>query len=78
MDPAFATFIARLFQNSFNSDVVRQNFRLIHDHEKQNMVRLLNRFIGKKQLRDIIGPSGLNVFNATSICSSLLLQLSVA
>jgi hypothetical protein len=36
-DPAFATFIARLFQNSFSSNVVKQNFKLTHDHTKDNI-----------------------------------------
>jgi hypothetical protein len=76
MDPLFATFIARLFQNSFDSGVIKQDFKLTSDHEKENLVRLLIRYIGRDQLGKIIGDSGLNIFNATSICSSLLLKLS--
>jgi hypothetical protein len=78
MDPAFATFIARLFQNSFSSEVVKQNFRLTHDFKKDNLIKLIRRHVGKQQLDDIIDFQGLTVFNATSICSNLLLSLSEA
>jgi hypothetical protein len=76
MDPAFATFIARLFQNSFSIPANKQNFKLEHDHEKENIIKLLHRYIGKQDLRNIVDIQGLNVFNATSICSSLLVKLS--
>jgi hypothetical protein len=76
MDPAFATFIARLFQNSFKSEVVKQNFKLTQDHKKDNLVKLINRHIGKSELIEILGQQGLNTFNSTSICSSLLMKLS--
>jgi hypothetical protein len=76
MDPAFATFIARLFQNSFSSEVVKQNFKLAHDHKKENLVRLINRLVGKKAMSEFMDSKGMNVFNATSMCSSLMLKLS--
>jgi hypothetical protein len=75
MDPAFATFIARLFQNSFSSDVVKQNFKLEHDHEKENIVRLIKRYLGKQRLNEIL-ENGLTIFNATSLSSNLLLHIS--
>jgi predicted CopG family antitoxin len=75
MDPVYATFIARLFQNSFRSDVVKQNFKLTHDHKKRNLIRLLKRYIGMQSLEEVIELQGLNIFNSSSICSNLVVEL---
>jgi hypothetical protein len=74
MDPVFATFIARLFQNSFESNVVKQNFKLTHDPKKRNLLKLIYKYIGKQALDEIL-DEGLNVFNSSSICSNLLNRL---
>ncbi len=75
MDPIFATFIARLFQNSFKSNVVKQNFKLTHDSNKNNMLKLIYKFIGKQSLNKVLDDGGMNVFNSSSICSNLLNNL---
>jgi hypothetical protein len=72
MDPAFATFIARLFQNTFRSNVVKQNFRLDKDRSVVSMMTLIDRYIGRYNFNELQG--GLNIFNATSFCSNLLMK----
>jgi hypothetical protein len=75
MDPMFATFIARLFQNSFESNIVKQNFKLTHNSDKQNLLKLVYKFVGKQALDVVLDEGGLNVFNSSSVFSNLLKNL---
>jgi hypothetical protein len=78
MDPIFATFIARLFQNSFKTNVVKQNFSLTHKSKyDQNLLKLIFKFVGKQAVNEILDEGGLNIFNSSSVCSNLLNSLMV-
>ncbi len=51
MDPIFATFVARMFQDTFRSGVVKQSFRLTHDREKLNLVKVIDRYVGRQDFQ---------------------------
>jgi hypothetical protein len=72
MDPVFATFIAKLFQDSFRGNVMKQNFRLTQDHTKLNLVKIINRFIGFQSIEQLLDGGRLDVFNSSSFCAHLL------
>jgi hypothetical protein len=75
MDPVFSTFIARLFQDSFRSGVVRQDFRLTFDREVDTLLGLIYRFVGTKKINESLRGVRLDVFNSSSIACNLLLRL---
>lgn len=75
MDPVFASFVAKLFQNSFRSNVVKQDFRLNFDRSLDTMVGLIYRHIGIQSLSKVLNGERLNTFNSSSIAANLLLKL---
>jgi hypothetical protein len=77
MDPVFGTFIAKLFQDSFRSNVVKQNFRLTFDRKLLTLVQLIYRHVGAQTFAEVCG-SRLNIFNSSSFCASLLQNLIVS
>jgi hypothetical protein len=74
MDPVFATFVARLFNDTFRNNVVKADFRLTHDKSKNNIIKIIHRHIGLGAFNDILSDSRLDIFNATSFCSNYLLE----
>jgi hypothetical protein len=72
-DPIFATFIARLFQDTFQSDVKKQNFRLDKDRSLNTLMTLIDRYIGRYRFNELQG--GIDIFNASSFCANLLTTL---
>jgi hypothetical protein len=76
MDPIFATFVARLFQDSFRSGIVKQDFRLTTDKTLLTLVKILDKYVGRNSWPKILDGEGLNIFNSSSICSSLLIALA--
>jgi hypothetical protein len=75
MDPVFATFIAKLFQNSFRSNVVKQDFRLTYDNTLDTIVGLIYKHVGQKNINGILNGGRMDVFNSSSIALNLLLKL---
>jgi hypothetical protein len=75
MDPAFATLIARLFQNSFRNGRVKQDFRLTPDRTSDNLVRIVDRYIGRRRFNELLKEGTLNIFNSSSLCANLLVKL---
>jgi hypothetical protein len=76
MDPAFATLIARLFQNSLRSGVIKQNFKLTTDKSCLNLVRIIDRYIGRKQFQEMLQGDSINIFNSSTFCANLLINLA--
>jgi hypothetical protein len=74
MDPVFGTFIAKLFQDSFRTNVVKQNFRLTFDRKLITLVQLVYRHVGIGAFSEVVG-SRFNVFNSSSFCANLLENL---
>jgi hypothetical protein len=72
MDPIFATFIARLFQDSFRSGIVKQDFRLTSDRSKLNLIKIIDRFVGRGKFNELLLDGRLDIFNSSSFCSNLL------
>jgi hypothetical protein len=75
MDPAFATFIAKLFQNSFRSGVVKQDFRLTTDGETLNLVKMIDKYVGRRSFETAYNNGKFNIFNSSSWCSNLFSAL---
>jgi hypothetical protein len=75
MDPVFATFIAKLYQNSFRSNVIKQDFRLLHDREVDTLLGLFYKTIGISRMSQLPGCVRLDVFNSSSFMCNLLLRL---
>jgi hypothetical protein len=75
MDPAFATFIARLFQNTFRSGVVKQNFRLTTEKDNITLVKILDKFVGRNRWMEMEGVERFDTFNSSSFCANLLIKL---
>jgi hypothetical protein len=75
-DPVFATFIAKLFQNSFRSGVIKQNFRLTTDRTKLTLVKIIDRFIGRNKF-DSVGVK-FDIFNSSSYCSNLFYHIMLS
>jgi hypothetical protein len=73
MDPVFATFIAKLFQNSFRGGVIKQNFRLTTDRKKLTLVKLIDRFVGRNKF-DTLGLR-FDIFNSSSFCANLFTNI---
>jgi hypothetical protein len=46
-DPIFASFIARLFQDSFRTGVSKQNFQLTTDRSLLTLVKVIDRYVGR-------------------------------
>jgi hypothetical protein len=75
-DPVFATLIARLFQDSFKSGIIKQNFKLTTDKTSVTLVKLIDRYIGRKSLTELLKGETLNIFNSSSFCANLLVRLA--
>ncbi|HYT41478.1 MAG TPA: hypothetical protein VEP90_03980 [Methylomirabilota bacterium] len=76
MDPVFATLIAKLFQNSFRNNVTKQNFKLTKDRNQLSLLALIDKFVGRNKFQEELGEEGrLDIFNASSFCSNLLVRL---
>jgi hypothetical protein len=75
-DPVFATFIARLYQDSFRTGIVPQSFRLTTDRSLITLVKLIDRYIGRNKFSEILSGDSFDIFNSSSFCSNLLSQLS--
>jgi hypothetical protein len=76
MDPVFATFIARLYQDSFRSNMVKQNFRLTYDRTITTLVQLVYRYVGKAKFDSLLNDGKFDIFNSSSFCANLLLSLA--
>jgi hypothetical protein len=74
-DPVFATFISKLFQNSFRDNVVKQDFRLTYDRSLDTLIGLVYKHIGTKKLGQVLKGGRLDVFNSSSFALNLLLHL---
>lgn len=66
-----------MYSGSFDSDIIKQNFRLAY--KKQSLIHLLYKHCGKGSLIDALG-GGLeeipfNTFNSTTLCSNLIMKL---
>jgi len=46
-DPIFASFIARLFQDSFRTGVSKQSFQLTTDKTLLTLVKVIDRYVGR-------------------------------
>ncbi len=76
MDPVFATFIAKLFQNTFRNNIVKQNFKLTYNHDQNTLLKLVYKHIGIQTFSQILGENNrLDVFNSSSFMSNLLAHL---
>lgn len=75
MDPVFSTFVAKLFQDSFRNNVVKQDFRLKFDRSADTLVGLMYKFVGREGLNKVMYGSRFNVFNSSSFSANLLSKL---
>lgn len=73
--PYFNTFIARLYNGSFESDKIKQDFRLRRIPD--SIIHSIYRLYGGASISEALGgeESRLDTFNSTSISSNLLLML---
>jgi hypothetical protein len=76
MDPIFASFIARLFQDSFRTGVSKQNFRLTTDKKKLTLIKIMDKFIGRQTWEETLKGGRFDIFNSSSFSSNLLVQLN--
>jgi hypothetical protein len=76
MDPIFATFIARLFQDSFRSGITKQSFKLTTDKTLLTLVKALDTYVGRNKWVTLLEGERFNIFNSSTICSNLLIQLA--
>ncbi|HYT43846.1 MAG TPA: hypothetical protein VEP90_16015 [Methylomirabilota bacterium] len=76
MDPVFATFIARLFQDSFNSGIAKQNFKLTTDKTALTLIKLIDRYIGRKAMASLLKGNKFDIFNSSSFCANLLVRIA--
>jgi hypothetical protein len=76
MDPIFATFIARLFQDSFRSGVSKQSFRLTTDRKSLTLVKIIDSYAGRNRWVDVLNGGRFDIFNSSSFCSNLFIKLA--
>jgi hypothetical protein len=75
-DPAFATFIARMFQDSLRSGIIKQNFRLTQNKEVITLMTVINRYVGRQGLNELMGDNNrLDIFNSTSFTAHMLQKM---
>lgn len=74
-DPLFATFVAKLFNNSFSKLQTKQDFKLSWKRGRLSIMKLLHRRFGKASFSAPLGGEGLSVFNSTSVCGNLGVRL---
>jgi hypothetical protein len=75
-DPIFASFIARLFQDSFRTGVSKQNFQLTTNKKLLTLVKIIDRYIGRNAWQVSLQGERFDIFNASSFCSNLLIRLA--
>ncbi|HYT42272.1 MAG TPA: hypothetical protein VEP90_07990 [Methylomirabilota bacterium] len=75
MDPAFSTFIARLFQNSLRSGIVKQNFRLTTNKDELTLVEILQRNIRRADISNLLNGERLNIHNSSSFLANMLIKM---
>src|SRR5258705_9974525 len=75
MDPAFSTFIDRLFQNSLRSGIVKQNFRLTTNKDELTLVEILQRNIRRADISNLLNGERLNIHNSSSFLANMLIKM---